>query len=170
MERTTFVYTVASKVRAMWTLALLEPSRMSGDGLMDLEQTALTLRCTYSGGPLVPQPTPNLGNNGNNNYFLWNNSNPLLGVQATVNIEEACISTDQGFSFQLNCWSQEGANFIPNWQQFIIWDAQGGTVLRANLDFFIAPDENDNKHEIIRLKESLATVPIPTTIGRGCQL
>jgi hypothetical protein len=62
------------------------------------------------------------------------------------------------------------SNFIPNWQQFIIWDAQGGTVLGANLDFFIAPDENDNKHEIIRLKDSLATVPIPTTIGQGYQL
>src|SRR6266516_1781548 len=64
MEPTTFVYTVASKGLARWTLALLEPSRMSGDGLMELEQTALTLRCTYSGGPLVPQLTPNPGNNG----------------------------------------------------------------------------------------------------------
>jgi hypothetical protein len=118
----------------------------------------------YSGGPLVPQPTPRSGNNGKNNYFLWDNGNPLLGVQATVNIDEAFISTDQSFSFQLNCWSQEGANFVPNWQQFII--SQGGTVLGENLDFFIAPDENDNKHEIIRLKESLATVPIPTTIGQ----
>jgi hypothetical protein len=148
----------------MWTLAILKPSRMSGDGLMGLEQTALMLRCTVAGPWFQPTPCP--GNNGNNSYFLWDNGNPLLGVQATVDIDEAFISTDQGFSFQLNCWSQEGANFIPNWQQFIIWDAQGGTVLGANLDFFIAPDENDNKHEIIRLKESLATVPIPTTIGQ----
>jgi hypothetical protein len=63
----------------------------------------------YSGGPLVPQPTPGPGNNGNNNYFLWDNGNPLLGVQATVNIDEAFISTNQGFSFHLNRWSQEGA-------------------------------------------------------------
>lgn len=124
----------------------------------------------YSGGPLVPQTVQNSGNNGNNNYFLWDNGNPLLGVQATVNIDETFISVNQGFSFQLNCWSQEGANVIPNWQQFIIWDAQGGTVLGAQLDFFIAPDENDNKHEIIRLLDSLATVPVPTTIGQGYQL
>jgi hypothetical protein len=122
----------------------------------------------YSGSPLVPQPTPGPCNNGNNNYFLWDNGNPLPGVQATVNTNEAFINADQGFSFQLNFWSQGGANFIPNWQQFI-WGAQGGTVLGANLDFFIAPNEN-NKHGIIRLKESLATVPIPTTIGQGYQL
>lgn len=120
----------------------------------------------YSGGSLVTQPTPITGNN---NYFFWDNGNPLLGVKAVVNLDETFSSTSTGFSFQLNTWSEEGANNLVNWQQFILWDEQGGTALGAQLDFFVSPDEN-NVDEVLRSLKTCAVVPVATTIAQGSQL
>jgi len=117
----------------------------------------------YSGGPLVPQPTPITGNN---NYFIQDSGNPLLGVNVTVNIDEVFVSTIHGFSFQLNAFSTPARQSVVDWQQYIVWDHQDGTVTSAAIQTW-------NKGAGTMLTNSgdfgVVTLPKATTIPQGYQ-
>jgi hypothetical protein len=70
-------------------------------------------------------PVPESGLTDNSTYWIYSNCNPLTGVSVTIEITQDLVyqSTyrggSQGFSFQLNAFSQIGQNIIPGWQQFI---------------------------------------------------
>lgn len=75
----------------------------------------------YSGGPLVDPGASGLSSNFN--YVLADGGNNITGLSVTINIDNDLVSptTDQGFSFQLNCESPASpdGSGIPTWQQFI---------------------------------------------------
>ena len=118
----------------------------------------------YSGGPLVPQPTPM---DGQNNYFLQDNGNPLLGVQVTVNFDEVFWSTKNGYTFQLNGYSQEGKNIIITWQQFVIEDYQGSTTISAQINNWSGTDQKFDP--VINEARGFANAPTPTWINQRSQ-
>ncbi len=74
--------------------------------------TALPPSATPTIGP-VPAPHNGLGSK--NNYFLYSDCNPVTGLSVTIDITKD-MSSDIGFSFQLNAYSPEGANCV--WQQY----------------------------------------------------
>ncbi len=66
----------------------------------------------------TPQPfvTPSPdGLKSNSNFFVFANGAPLLGLSATMEIDEEITST-VGFAFQFNCWSPAGVTC--EWQQY----------------------------------------------------
>ena len=66
----------------------------------------------------TPQPfvTPSPdGLKSNSNFFVFANGAPLVGLSATMEIDQEITST-LGFAFQFNCWSPPGA--ACEWQQY----------------------------------------------------
>ena len=115
----------------------------------------------YSGGPLVPQPTPITGNN---NYYLQDGGNPLLGVRVTVSFDENFVSTAKGFSFQLNAVSAGSLTGTATFQQFVIWNPALGTVTSAFADIWL----EKNGQELLRTNEqAVVTLTTATTIPQG---
>jgi hypothetical protein len=70
------------------------------------------------GGGLIPAPAEGLISN--YNYFLDDNGNVLTGVIVRVQLTSDFISTANGYSFQLNCYSKEGKDITTEWQQYVI--------------------------------------------------
>jgi len=112
----------------------------------------------YSGGPLVAPP-PITGLVSNHNYFLEENGNPLLGLSATVNIDEDFISSANAWSMQLNAYSKAGAS--TGVQQYVVYTSPGSTQLVARIDNW-----SDSITEILRLDVNLANLP-STTLPAG---
>jgi hypothetical protein len=70
--------------------------------------------------PVAP-PAAGLGSN--SNYILFNNCNPVLGLEITINVTQdiVCQSASgptSGFGFQLNCYSPK--NETSAWQQYVV--------------------------------------------------
>lgn len=82
------------------------------------------------------QVTPISGFGSTENFFLFDNCNPLLGVSVTINVTEdiVCQSVahgpQTGFSFQLNCYSPK--NFLSAWQQYVL--ALFGNTIEGSVD------------------------------------
>ena len=77
-----------------------------------LTETVVPPSATPTIGPV---PTPHSGLGSKNNYFLYSDCNPVTGLSVTIDITKD-ITSDIGFSFQLNAYSPEGANCV--WQQY----------------------------------------------------
>ncbi len=74
----------------------------------------------------VLAPSGGLGSN--SNYFLASDCSPVTGLSVTIDVTQDILS-DIGFSFQLNCYSPQGANSF--WQQYIMeFDTANGTPLK----------------------------------------
>jgi hypothetical protein len=77
-------------------------------------------------GPLLradPVAPPAAGLGSNSNYILFNNCNPVLGLEITINVTQdiVCQSASgptTGFGFQLNCYSPK--NETSAWQQYVV--------------------------------------------------
>jgi len=72
-------------------------------------------------GPQVPVPTgpaPATKLGGQLNYLMANGCQPLTGVSVVIDVTEDIVS-DIGIGFQLNAYSNAGAN--KAWQQFLIF-------------------------------------------------
>jgi hypothetical protein len=67
-------------------------------------------------GGCAPAPTPGLISNAN--YFLSDYGNNLTSVMVTVKIDTDFVSSENGFSLQLNCWSPQGSTTVM--QQYVI--------------------------------------------------
>lgn len=74
-------------------------------------------------------PTSQSGHGSKENYYLYSDCKPVMGLSVTIDITKDIVS-DIGFSFQLNAWSPEGANTV--WQQYgIEFVTQGKPTLKA---------------------------------------
>jgi hypothetical protein len=108
----------------------------------------------YSGGPLVAPPSGGLVSN--DNYFLADNGNDLTDVSATIMIDTDVASTANGWSVQLNAYSEQSSKVTTDAQQFVIYASPGDTQLWARIDNWDFPDE------IIRADQALVNLPSPT--------
>jgi hypothetical protein len=105
----------------------------------------------------VTVPTGGLVSNGN--YFLADSDKPLTGVSVQVDFLSDFVSTENGYSFQLNCYSLEGKNISTEWQQFVVWADPGSSQLVARIDTWSGTSLSD---ELVRTDTTLATLPSPT--------
>jgi len=81
---------------------------------------------------------PSKGLVGKVNYFLEANSEALYGLSVTVKFTEDFVSSANGYSFQLNCWSTAGPT--TEIQQFVVYASPGSNQLVARIDTFAASD------------------------------
>jgi hypothetical protein len=116
--------------------------------------------------PLVQVPAPGGGLGSNNNYFLEDGGKPLTGVVVTIKFEDDFISTNNGYSFQLNCYSTEGPSITTEWQQFVIWSSNAFSGLVARIDTWSGIPAGD---ELNRIDASLVSLPTPP-LGAGYTL
>jgi hypothetical protein len=79
----------------------------------------------YSAGPLAPPPSG--GARSNFNYFLEHGGDVLTGVTVTLAFDETFISTANGWSVQLNCYSENTPATIPEWQQYVLYSVPDST-------------------------------------------
>ena len=82
------------------------------------------LRATPTPGP-VPAPDGRLGSN--SNYYLSSDCNPIRGLSVTVEVTKD-ITSDIGFSIQLNCYSPQGANCVYQQYCMLIATSNGSPV------------------------------------------
>jgi hypothetical protein len=108
---------------------------------------------------LAPVPAPTEGLISNFNYFLDNGGAVLTGVSVTVKFNADFVSTANGYSFQFNCYSQEGPTISTEWQQFVIYASPSSTQLIARIDTWNGTALTD---ELNRIDQALATLPTPT--------
>jgi len=107
----------------------------------------------------TPAPEPSGGLQSNINYFLEDGGKPLTGVTATVNFTTDFVSSENGYSFQLNCYSTEGANISTEWQQFVIYASPNSSQLVARIDTWSGTALSD---ELNRIDVALANMPSAT--------
>ena len=60
-------------------------------------------------------PAPDRGLQGNSNYFISSDGNPIRGLVVTIEVTEDIVAPD-GMGLQLNAYSPSGSN--SNWQQY----------------------------------------------------
>ena len=126
------------------------------------EGTTMLLECTSDVVDVTwwtPAPEPSLGLQSNVNYFLEDGGKPLTGVTATVNFTTDFVSSENGYSFQLNCYSTEGANITTEWQQFVIYSSPNSSQLWARIDTWSGTALSD---ELNRIDVALANMPSAT--------
>jgi hypothetical protein len=92
----------------------------------------------------------------NHNYFLEENSNSLLGLSVTIDIEVDFISSANGWSIQLNAYSGPSTDSTGP-QQYVIYASPGSTQLVARIDNW-----NSAIVEIVRADVNLANLPTAT--------
>ncbi len=109
-------------------------------------------------GPAVV-PAPAGGLVSNSNYFLDAGGAALLGVTAAVDFSADFVSSANGYSFQLNCYSTEGPSVTTEWQQFVIYASPGSAQLWARIDTWNGTAASD---ELNRIDQALATLPSAT--------
>jgi hypothetical protein len=102
-------------------------------------------------------PTTNLSNG--NNYFIDSGGEALYGVSVTIKFTSDFISTANGYSFQLNCYSTEPETNVE-WQQFSIYAAPGDTQLVAIIDTWT--NKGTTAIQLNNITASLANLPTPT--------
>jgi hypothetical protein len=112
-------------------------------------------------------PAPSGGFTGNVNYFLDNNGNALLGSSVTINFTIDFVTSANGYSFQLNGYSTEGASITTEWQQFVIYASPNSTQLWARIDTWSGTQLSD---ELNRIDVALATLPTNNKIPAGYSL
>jgi hypothetical protein len=95
----------------------------------------------------------------NSNYYLDDGGNPLTGVSATVKFTADFVSSANGYSFQLNCYSTEGSGITTEWQQFVIYASPGSSQLTARIDTWSGTLARD---ELNRIDVALAKLPSAT--------
>jgi hypothetical protein len=98
---------------------------------------------------------------GNVNYFLEASSEALYGLSVTVKFTSDFVSSANGYSFQLNCWSTLGPTVTTEIQQFVVYATPGSNQLVARIDTFAAGDV-----ELNRIDSNLANLP-SSTIPKG---
>jgi len=69
-------------------------------------------------GGCAPAPSPGLISNAN--YFLSDYGNNLTSVMVTVKIDTDFVSSENGFSFQLNCWSPQASTTVMQQYAFAL--------------------------------------------------
>jgi len=106
---------------------------------------------------------PSEGLISNFNYFFTDHGKPLTGVEVQVTFQQDFVSTINGYSFQLNCYSTEGPTITTEWQQFVIYADPGSTQLWARIDTWSGTALSD---ELNRIDTPLANLP-STTIPAG---
>jgi hypothetical protein len=104
---------------------------------------------------------PSKGLVGNVNYFLESNSEALYGLSVTVKFTDDFVSSANGYSFQLNCWSTLGPTVTTEIQQFVVYASPGSNQLVARIDTFAASDV-----ELNRIDSNLGNLP-GSTIPKG---
>jgi hypothetical protein len=107
----------------------------------------------------APVPPPPQGLISNFNYFLEDGGAVLTGVTVTVKFTVNFVSTANGYSFQLNCYSKEGPGITTEWQQYVIYASPGSTQLVARIDTWNGTAAAD---ELNRIDVNLANLPTPT--------
>ena len=55
----------------------------------------------------------------NSNYFLEEGGNPILGLSVKVRIDTELVSSNNGWSMQLNGYSPSGNT--NGWQQYVVY-------------------------------------------------
>jgi hypothetical protein len=91
----------------------------------------------------------------NSNYFLEENGSAIRGLAVKVDIDSDLISSNNGWSMQLNGYSPSGNN--NGWQQYVIYALPGSTQLIARIDNW-----DSALTELIRVDTNLATLPSAT--------
>jgi hypothetical protein len=92
----------------------------------------------------------------NFNYFLDDDGAALMDLSATVTFDVEFTSSANGYSFQLNCYSTEGAKITTEWQQFVIYASPDSTQLWARIDTWSGTAATD---ELNRIDVALANLP-----------
>jgi hypothetical protein len=103
-------------------------------------------------GGCAPAPSPGLISNAN--YFLSDNGNNLTSVMVTVKIDTDFVSSENGFSFQLNCWSPRASTTVM--QQYVIDLHPDSKQLLVGVDNW-----KDVNTQVINYWQSLEN-PLPT--------
>ena len=80
------------------------------------------------GGCVLPPPG---GLISNVNYFFDNLGDNLTSLEVSVKLDADFVSADNGFSFQMNCWSPTAAEIKIHWQQYVISLPPNSTQLYA---------------------------------------
>ena len=99
-------------------------------------------------------PLPPGGLISNSNYFLADEGNNLTSVMVTVKIDTDFVSSENGFSFQLNCWSPQGSTTV--WQQYVFDLDPDSKQLEVGVDNW-----KDVNTQVINHWQSLGN-PLPT--------
>lgn len=108
-------------------------------------------------GPLSPEPSGGLRSN--LNYFLHDNGNPLTNVTISLALDQGLLSEANGWSVQLNCYSQQTPSTITEWQQYVIFLNDSNNVISARIDNW-----RDVNTELIRADTTLITLD-PTSVA-----
>lgn len=89
----------------------------------------------------------------------------------TITFDEDFTYTSGGLSFQLNCYSQDAANVLTTWQQYVIIETQGSNELTAAINNYSGTDSS--YAQVINTVLSgpvFATLPGSNTIKAGYSL
>ncbi|MEP6749773.1 MAG: hypothetical protein ABJB86_18690 [Bacteroidota bacterium] len=109
-------------------------------------------------------PIPGFGSN--ENYFLYDNCKPLLGVSVTINVTQDIVcqavahGPQMGFGFQLNCYSPK--NKLSAWQQYVLalfgntiegavdnWPVSGDNIINSFWDMGSLPGKVPAGYKIV---------------------
>ncbi|HEX3615742.1 MAG TPA: hemopexin repeat-containing protein [Solirubrobacteraceae bacterium] len=104
----------------------------------------------YSGGPLVAPRSGGLVSNGN--YFLQQGGQALADPTVTINFDGEFVSAANGFSIQLNGYSQTGDYDAE--QQIVVYLPAGSDTLISRIENWVDPST-----ELIRIDRDLANLP-----------
>ena len=110
------------------------------------------------GAGIVPPPA---GLTGNVNYFLNAGGNAISGLSVTMEFSVDFVSSSNGYSFQLNGYSTEGAAITTEWQQFVIYASPGSAQLWARIDTWNGTALSDELNRIDVLLANLPSATIP---------
>jgi Hemopexin len=104
----------------------------------------------YSGGPLVPPRSGGLVSNGN--YFLQQGGQAIPGPTVTMHFDGDLVSAANGFSIQLNGYSQ--TDDLDAEQQIVVYRPDDSNTLVARIENWVNPST-----ELIRIDRDLADLP-----------
>ena len=99
------------------TVGVISPASINDWNLHTIT-TAGIAAALYSAGLLAPPPSG--GARSNLNYFL-------TGVTVSLGFDDTFISTANGWSVQLNCYSENKPTTISEWQQYVIYSVADST-------------------------------------------
>ena len=80
-------------------------------------------------------------------------------------VDEDFVTTNNGFSIQLNCYSQNLKNVLSTWQQYVIYLSAGQKQLWARIDNWEGTDAKPT--EFLRVDQALAVLPTANTVKQG---
>ncbi len=131
------------------------------------------IACTLSPVAAQTVPPPSAGLGSKDNYYLYNDGNPIHGLIVKVELTKDVVCDNIGFHIQLNANSPTGKQ--TNWQQYVMgfnpnFVNKGkslGPVVGSSIEYFSKPNDFDTSGKQPPNDGSLTNLPGPRTLPAG---